>query len=126
MRGADGADEADGPFAAVWLALEAVDQGVEAVRVVRHQVEEPERRAVRIDAHDEGQDVDRRAAVGRRELELRGLTRTKAAAHAHFHTGRRELDARAVQGAVRGGDVHAELHRGARGWPALGRALAPL
>src|SRR5262245_66240204 len=122
MRGADGADEADGPFAAVWLALEAVDQGVEAVRVVRHQVEEPERRAVGIDAHDEGQDVDRRTAVGRRELELRGLTRAKAAAHAHLHAGRRELDARTVQGAVRGGEPPAELPSRSGGGPALWRA----
>src|SRR5882724_1875173 len=108
------------------LALQAIDECVEAVDVVGHEIEEPEGRALGVDADDERQDVDRRAPIRRRELQLGGLARPESAAHAHFHARGRDLRARAVQRSVRGGDPHSQLERGARRGSALHRVLGAL
>src|SRR5262245_45042016 len=108
------------------LALQAVYERVDPGGLVTAKIEEPERRALGVDADDERDDVDRRAAVRRRKLELHRLTGPEALVHARLHTTRRELDRRAIERAVRGGDAHAQLHGGARGGAPLDLALAEM
>src|SRR2546422_221330 len=108
------------------LVVQAVDEGIEAGCVVAQEIEEPERRALGIDADDERQDVDQRTPVRRRELKLYRLARPEAPAHAHFHARGRELDACSVQRGLGGGDAHAQLDRGTRHGSALHRALTGL
>src|SRR4029450_634606 len=108
------------------LSLRAVDEGVEASGLVGSKIEEPKSRAFGIDADDERDDVDWRAAVWRRKLDLHRLAGPETLFHTHLHTGRRELGARAVERALRSGDAHAQLHGGARDGAPLDLALAGL
>src|SRR5262249_47767310 len=78
------------------------------------KIEEPEGSAFGVDTDDERDDIDRRTAVRRRKLELHRLAGPETLAHAHLHARRRELGARAVERALRGGDAHAPPPRGAR------------
>src|SRR5215468_8947637 len=108
------------------LALRAIDEGIDASRLVAAKIEEPEGSAFGVDTDDERDDVDRRTAVRRRKLELHRLAGPETLAHAHLHARRRELGARAVERALRGGDAHAQLHGGARDGTPLDLTLADL